>query len=386
MRKNLIVGASVVVLTAGVAQAQSPSPFGAANSLTVPVYSTSFSTPFQSSLTGTATNESAAAFEAGWYVTRSASNANTFDNSVKTGHNFVAGGTRFGPTASFQASGQQLFNPAGIAASPLGTQVGVALTAHDLIAAATPNPADVGTTTSPQGIALVNTNPINIGSSSRYAIRFNLWANFTPGGTATSEFVFFGVGAPAAQASIGALATGSGGTASAPTAGVGPITSGTTFTITGDGGFARDLRVFNGTSEEIADANWVGKNVINGTSGFFDTVAQDALNPAYNTAPNSAFPTAGVPGNSWLDITIFSDQTGSGETTYYINGVPIYSRTGFTPLGNVFVGYMDMNGSISPQTSNTYAFITDYRVVIPEPTTLGLLAGAAVVVLRRKRA
>jgi len=163
------------------------------------------------------------------------------------------------------------------------------------------------------------------------------------------------------------------------------MTSGTTFTTTVDGGFARDLRVFNGTAEEIADANFFGKNVFdaaNSPSQGLVTVSQDSGNSAYAGAFGS--PTSIIPGGQWLDVVLYVSPT---ETSYYINGIPIYSKTSSTPLGNLFLGYMDMNSGISPLGSNTWAVYTDYQVlVIPEPTTLAVVAGVFAMALRRRRA
>ncbi len=387
-----LLATAVTVGTSPTATAQTPSPFSTVSSTySIPILSTTFATPGTSSTNGTLTNEPSAL--AGWNIVRTASVANTFDTSVQTGFNFVSGG-RFGPLASSQAAGLQLFNlPANIIpVSPGGSSVGVVLTAHDLTAAIPGPPlvpADVGTTTATQSIALVRNSPLTlpVGSDS-YAVRFNAWLNFTPGGAGSSEFGFWGVNGPTigagGQTIIGATSAGvSGLTAALPTAGVGPITAGTTFSSTVDGGFARDLRVYNGSVEEIADTNFIVKNIPGTTGNVFDNVAQDALLNAASFTNNTAPAVTGIPGNQWLDITVFSSPT---ETTYYINGNPIYSRSGFTPIGNLFLGYFDLNTSISPLASQTFAIYTDYQVLvaIPEPTTLAVLAGSFALMLRRK--
>jgi hypothetical protein len=296
-----------------------------------------------------------------WTVIQSAANGSAaIDASATFGFDYAAGGT-------FGATGGTITLAAGvIPAAPSGTSTrGLVMTAQDV--------DDAGTDAT-QAIAARLSSAVSLPpTQTSYVVRFDMWGNFISG-TGSSEFAYFGVGANSTQTSIGALATGATGTSPATaTSGTGPFTSGQTFAVCSDGGFARDYRAFAGATEDV-DASNVGFFATHITSPTFGP-AQESAHPYYGTAVPPP------PGNKWLDVVIYSDGT---DTVWYLNGLPIYKRAA-VPLNQAFLGYMDMNSSVSAPSLQTFVVFDNFRVLIPEPTSLGLLAGAGMLALRRRK-
>ncbi len=311
-----------------------------------------------------------------WSIIASTNGASALDTAHQFGFDYNAGGA------------WSVFNgansiPAGrIPAAPNGSDSrGLIMRAQDV--------DDAGTDAA-QGIAARLNAAVS--PTTPFAVRFDMWINFVAG-AGSSEFAFYGLGANSTQTTIGSLTTGATGTGfpipgnagSTATAGVGPMTSGRTFTLTGDGGFARDIRVYNGTAEDIFDTNFVAKYGTD-ASGNMTTVPMDSGHPYY--AANSVFPAgsaptvASIPGNRWVDVVLYYDGT---ALTYYLNGVPVYSLPSTSlSIGQAFLGYMDINSSVSPASVQSFVVYDNFRVLVPEPATLGLLAAGSVIALRRR--
>jgi hypothetical protein len=329
-----------------------------------------------------------AAVNANWDVAQSANGAAALDSAHQFGFDYAAGGT-FGPFNGANAI------PAGrIPAAPSGTGTrGLIMRAQDV--------DDAGTDLT-QGIALFTKN-LPAAPATPYAVRFDMWANWATG-TGSSEFAFYGVGGTK-QTSIGTLSAGGTGfdTPPAPlpgtgaSAGVGPVTTGYTFATSGDGGFARDIRTFVGSAEQISDANFYSKNVLNPAptppattplAGTLANPAQDALliQTQLGAFPNATAPAVlGVPGNQWLDIIMYYDGV---DLTSYINGKAIYTQPGATVnWGQMFLGYMDMNSSVSLPAVQTFAVFDNFRVAVPEPGAylFGSIASAVVGMIAYRR-
>lgn len=321
---------------------------------TVPVYSENFDSPSNTN----------------WTAAQSANGAAAADSTVNHGYHYAAGGT-VGPFT-------------GVAAIPSAPSLGGTSTHGVLLSAQDVDDAGTDLT---QGIAIFAQNT-PVAPTTPYAIRFDLWVNYLTG-AGSSEFAFWGAGATGSQTSIGTLSSGVTGTGAPPppaagttaTAGLGPVTTGITFTATGDGGFGRDLRVYNGTAEEIVDTNYLNKSTLTGSN--LAIAAQDAGLPVYTAAFGDAGGVNNVPGNRWLDITLVYDGI---DLTSYINGQPIWSKTTAFSLEKAFAGYMDVNSSVSAASIQTFAIVDNFRIVtVPEPTS-GLLAlGAAAGWLPRRR-
>ena len=323
---------------------------------TVPVYSENFDST---------TN-------ANWAVAQSTNGPSAPDSTVNFGYNYTAGGN-VGPFTGV---------PVIPSAPSLGgtSTRGVLLSAQDV--------DDPAATDLAQGIAIFAQN-LPAAPTVPYAIRFDLWANYISG-TGSSEFVFWGAGATGSQTSIGTITTGGTGTGTPPppggtgTAGVGPVTTGITTTITADGGFGRDLRLYNGTAEEIVDNSFLNKSTID-INGNLAIAAQDAGLPAYSPAFGQTAGVNIVPGNRWLDITLVYDGI---DLTSYVNGQAIWSKaTGTFTLGKSFLGYMDANSSVSAASLQTFGLIDNFRIVaVPEPTSglLGLISGLCLLCRRNR--
>ncbi len=295
-----------------------------------------------------------------WSVAQSANGAAALDSGHAFGFDYAAGGA-FGPLT---------IPAARIPAAPngAGNTQGLVMRAQDV--------DDAGTDLT-QGIA-VFTNNLPAAPTTPYAVRFDLWVNYVTG-SGSSEFAFYGVGATT-QSSIGTLSAGVTGLNSPPpgqagstaTAGVGPVTTGYTFANAGDGGFARDIRTFVGATEQIADTNFYAKHVLNPgptpAAGTLANPAQDSTvtHTQLGTFANNTAPAAtGIPGNQWLDVIIYYDGV---DLTHYINGTAIYTQPGATVNWNqMFLGYMDMNSSVSLPAVQTFAVFDNFRVAIPEP-------------------
>ena len=125
-----------------------------------------------------------------------------------------------------------------------------------------------------------------------------------------------------------------------------------------------------GVSERLylVDAGDGGNSNINGTGGQQWTILQDI------DLSSSA--------SGWFDLGITVDAAGNGVATF--NGVSYIFSTIAGLDGAFSVGYRE-NTQAGAVTVPSYLRPPTFTA-IPEPTTLGLLAAASVMVLRRKRA
>jgi hypothetical protein len=255
-----------------------------------------------------------------------------------------------------------------------------------------------GITVSPNGVSLTGD----------YIVKATIWANsyggWTTGstlstGTGTSQMVGLGVGYTG-----GTLWRGGSGT-SAPGGG-----SGVWFAAAGDGGFGgtsntiRDYSAFTGSGALLA-------NFVTSTAAYFasgsGTNPQDNNNPYYQAAfPGplvnsinsgswasaqgqtllSGTVTNGIAGMAWREFTIA--RTGT-TVTWSIDTTPIATLGTSVPLdGATSITYFDPTSGVAPNNL-VFGLVSSYSVeLVPEPTTLGLLAAVAVGIMplvRRRR-
>ncbi len=243
-----------------------------------------------------------------------------------------------------------------------------------------------GITVSPNGLSLAGD----------YVIRAMMWGNTYGGWTTgaavsssagTSQMFGVGVGYTGGTLWRGGATTGGG--------------SGVWFVSSADGGFSatsttiRDYSAFIGSGSNVA-------NFVTSTSAYFasgsGTAPQDHLNPYYQTA----FPgpivnsinsgswasaqsqtlltgtiTNGVAGMGWREYMIA--RTGS-TVTWSIGGLPIatLSGTGLPLDGATSVTYFDPTSGVATSQNLVFGLVASYSVeLVPEPTTLALLASAA---------
>jgi hypothetical protein len=255
-----------------------------------------------------------------------------------------------------------------------------------------------GITVSPNGVSLTGD----------YIVRATIWANsyggWTSGatlssGTGTSQMVGLGVGYTGGTLWRGGATAGGG--------------SGVWFAASGDGGFGatsttiRDYSAFTGSGASVG-------NFVTSTSAYYASVsgtafgAQDNNNPYYQ----NAFPgplvnninsgswasaqgqtlltgtiTNGIAGMAWRGFTI--ERTGT-TVTWSIDTTPIARLGTSVPLdGATSITYFDPTSGVSPNNL-VFGLVSSYSVeLVPEPTTLGLLAAIAAgmmpLVRRRRR-
>ena len=244
-----------------------------------------------------------------------------------------------------------------------------------------------GITVSPNGLSLAGD----------YVIRAMMWGNTYGGWTTgaalsssagTSQMFGIGVGYTGGTLWRGGATTGGG--------------SGVWFVSAADGGFGatsttiRDYSAFTGSGANVA-------NFVTSTSAYFASVsgtafgAQDNNNPYYQ----AAFPgplvnsinsgswasaqgqavltgtiTNGVAGMGWREYVIA--RTGS-TVTWSIGGTPIATLSGTSPLdGATSITYFDPTSSVATSPNLVFGLVSSYSVeLVPEPTTLALLASAA---------
>ena len=242
-----------------------------------------------------------------------------------------------------------------------------------------------GITVSPNGLSLTGD----------YVVRAMIWGNtfggWTTGaalstGAGTSQMVGIGVGYTGGTLWRGGATTGGG--------------SGVWFVSSGDGGFSatsttiRDYSALTGSGASSA-------NFVTSTSAYFasasGTGAQDNNNPYYQ----SAFPgplvnsinsgswasaqgqtlltgtiTNGIAGMAWHEYTIA--RTGT-TVTWSIDTTPIATLGTSVPLdGATSITYFDPTSSVAGSPNLAFGLVSSYSVeLVPEPTTLGLLAAIA---------
>lgn len=242
-----------------------------------------------------------------------------------------------------------------------------------------------GITVSPNGVSLTGD----------YVVKALVWANSYGGwttGTASSS-------STGASQMIGLGVGYTGGTlwrAGATTGGG----SGIWFAAAGDGGFGntttiRDYSAFTGSGAVLA-------NFVTNTSVYYANAS--GINPWENFNPyyQTAFPgpivntinggtwasaqsqtvltgtiTNGIAGMAWREFTIA--RTGSA-VTWSIGGTPIVTLSGtalngVSPDGGVSLTYFDPTSSVAA-VDRVFGLVARFEVV-PEPTTVALLASAA---------
>lgn len=198
---------------------------------------------------------------------------------------------------------------------------------------------------------------------------FDLWMQYTPATAGTTEFAIFGLGHT--STAIQSPTTGTGGPPT--TAAIGPSPNGVDYTIVGDNGANRDVRVYvNGVELPGTAGGYVG-------SGTSAPLIQET-----GTTPYSNAYTGATPGNQWLkiDVTALSDRT-----IYTVNDV-LWAQTITTATspGNIMLGTMDLFSGVS--ANPTFVVYDNVLVTVPEPsavvTGIAGVVGIGVLGLRRR--
>jgi hypothetical protein len=225
------------------------------------------------------------------------------------------------------------------------------------------------TNTGPTGaVSAIMAFPNSQSFSGPHTLSFDLWLQYTPGGAGSTEFAIFGVNHTST-----AIQTPTTGTGGPPTvAATGPSPNGVDYTIVGDNGANRDVRVyFNGT--ELPGA----------AGGYARTDTTAPLIQETASLPYSTAYTGAAPGNQWLQIDVTSLEN---RTIYTVNGVLWADTSLTTNPGNIMLGTMDLFASLA--SPPVFALYDNVTVAVPEPSTVLLgvagLGGMAALGLRRR--
>jgi hypothetical protein len=196
-------------------------------------------------------------------------------------------------------------------------------------------------------------NTIIEGTTKRLLV--DIYMNVDVAGSGTTEFSKVGIGSDGTD--FNSIFT--------PIAGDGHFLS-----MTGDGGSSSDYRHFvEGTPVNSGDSSYL--NDLNTTNATGDTYQE--------IFPGGDFP--GSPGNRWTTLEIF---VAAGKVRYSLDGVPIIMTDVLDASGKVSLSYADVFSSVAAPFQAHYV-VYDNLEVLPEPTSLALLALGGVAVLRRRR-
>jgi hypothetical protein len=222
---------------------------------------------------------------------------------------------------------------------------------------------------------LFHNTPVN---APHYQLKVDVWMNFAVA-SASTEYAQVGVG-------------GNGTTFNSVFT---PISgSGAFIAFTGDGGSASDYRWFRdpaNSTDPLDTANTTLANThpsylgngSNNTGAFFTGL--------FPLAPRVAPSVAGSPGNQWTTLTIDVNNDTNQISFFFNNPLAAVPTDVLTFQGNFTNA---LNGLVSLGINDTFTSVDAGSVftlydnltvrVIPEPATLGLLAGAGLLALRRR--
>jgi hypothetical protein len=213
--------------------------------------------------------------------------------------------------------------------------------------------------TSPGAVSAIMAFPNGQSFSGPHTLSFDLWLQYSPGTDGTTEFAIFGLNHTST-----AIRTPTAGVGGPPTiAAIGPSPNGVDYTIVGDNGANRDVRVyFNGTELPGTAGGYVG-------SGTTAPLIQETGQPPYTDAY-----TGTTPGNQWLQVEVTSL---ADRAIFKVNGELWAETTSLTATpGNLMLGTMDLFTSVAAQP--VFALYDNVTVAVPEPSTAVALAlGAA---------
>jgi len=236
---------------------------------------------------------------------------------------------------------------------------------------------------SPATVEAVSLSPVGKSFSGDYTLRFDMWLNsngpFPGGGTGSTEHVTAGIGTSGNHLQWGGAANQA---------------DGVWTVVSGEGGGARDFRIYKAGVEQLAASGAYG--------GLTDGNVQDngharyaTAFPAGATAPEiqgqSGGLVVGAVGFAWRDVAI--SKVGN-SVSWSIDGLTIASVTtegsNLSEPGNIALGYWDLFSSVSGNAAQSFGLIDNVRVTaVPEPSTYAALFGvglAGFAVVRRRLA
>ncbi len=202
--------------------------------------------------------------------------------------------------------------------------------------------AKIQVNTSEGAASFVGLFPKGLKLKGNYTLTFNAWFNWTGSSTATTEFLYYGVG-------------------HADTT-VAPPDDGLDFAFTGDNGSSKDRRLFKAGTLVTDVSLYTGGSMNQGD--FYN----NCLKPVA-TGPGSI----AKPGLQWLKVTAEVTDTGVlykvGNVTLHDTVWAYFKKDALPADGNVIIGYYDMFSSVS--TDDVFLLVDNIKVTKPSATGIG---------------
>jgi autotransporter-associated beta strand protein len=210
--------------------------------------------------------------------------------------------------------------------------------------------ANIGPTGAASGIMAFPDGQSFSTTSGSYTLLFDLWMNVV-GTTATTENAIFGVGHTSTTAQQ----------PTSDTPGIGPSNNGVDFSLTGDEGAGRDVRVYINGTEQTGTGNNGGY-----ARQLPATFQQDEYQAPYFFAYQGD-----APENQWLEIGVRVD---AAQAQWTVNGQTWATPPVVVPDGNIMLGYMDLFASLAAR--DIFGLYDNVRVIAsPAATTELVWAG-----------
>ncbi len=252
------------------------------------------------------------------------------------------------------------------------------------------NIADSPGTDTPEAITL---SPIGQSFSGNYQVSFDMWmhhnGNYTGHTNGSTEFATMGIG-------YNDTAVNFSGSSHIGDAQLTETGSGGWFSVSSDGGDARDLRAYTDAVERKAangDVTFPAGTTVDAQKAetyYYSQLGRVNVGAEFPGIGFEGWTEWGSVGFNWQRVVITVD----GNTVTWEMGIVGQdlleictldaSVTPFSLDGNISIGYADLFRSVSAASEYSFALIDNLEVV-PEPSTIAVLACGGLALLRRRR-
>lgn len=217
-------------------------------------------------------------------------------------------------------------------------------------------------------VTAVNFYPVGQSFSNNYALKFDVWMNYTGtglgNGTGGTEDTMFGINHVGDKNVFNAT----GSTLSSP------VGDGVDFAMTTDGDYSRDYQVFVGDNvNPLAEYQGFGGGFLDrdldGNPEFETSAALITTSPLRIMFPSPTYESFGMPSKQWARVEIRqrTNDVGAHVVTWLIEGYVIAEHTLADAVGqtngNIMIGMMDPFASIGTPTNDSFAIYDNVRVV-----------------------